>query len=115
MTDSLALMLLTGLMLVTLIGAIVYAVLTYTHTREIRLRDVSDGDREQYVARTPAGRAVITRVFDDRGEAYEIETNFDGRVALFYVAPAIRVAERRLADLVENHLRQRRERQETSR
>lgn len=106
MSSSTALMLLGVLMFAALIVTATYAVVTYTHTREIRLRDVSNDGREQYLARTPAGPAVITRVFDDRGEAFEIETKFGGRVGLFYVAPARRVAERRLAELVEIHLRQ---------
>lgn len=109
--DMLAVGLLGLLVFLALIGAAVYAVVTYTHTRDIHLRDVSADGREQYVARTPAGRAVITKVFDDRGWAYEIETYFDGQVALFYVAPAMRAAKDRLAVLVENHLAQRAQRQ----
>lgn len=68
--------------------------------------------RDQWTASTKAGRAVITKVVDDRGWAYEIETSFARRrgldrgdmVRLHYVAPSMAIARRTLRELADRHI-----------
>lgn len=62
------------------------------------------GFEGQYEVRTPAGRAAVTPVWsDDRGQRYEIEVYFDGMrdPVLYYVAPSMKVVERKLLALVD--------------
>lgn len=71
----------------------------------VRLRPVRRSGIEQYIAHTPAGPAVVTKVLnDDSGWAYEVETSFRGqRTRLYYVAPALAVVRRRLDELTAEH------------
>jgi hypothetical protein len=86
---------------VLLLGAVVFAIY-WAQTRRIMretiaIRPAREG---QWTATTLAGPAVITKVLDDRGWAFEIETNFRGEgVRLHYVAPSMAIARARLADL----------------
>lgn len=70
-------------------------------------------DGEQFIVSTPAGQAVVTRVWSDEhgGDCYEIETAFGRssrgarapRLHLYYVAPSKVVVRNTLRTLVEQH------------
>lgn len=95
-----------------LLAAIAVIAAVYMSANQIRAHRLPDYmlvpnlnyDGEQYVTRTPAGPAVVTKVLDERGYAFEIETSFGRTPHLTYVAPSTVAAKRRLRELAEEHL-----------
>lgn len=107
----------TGLIIAVVAVALVVAALTIVAVRRWLNRPVGAitltpnlrWDGEQYTARTPAGPAVVTRVWSDEhgGESYELETDFHGprrQIRLYYSPPHLRVALRDLAQHAADHL-----------
>jgi hypothetical protein len=73
------------------------------------VRWVQNGQHDQWTAQTAVGQACVTRVFDeDRGWDWEIEMAYDrrysGREFLHYGNASLRIAQRRVEQLVEDRL-----------
>lgn len=87
---------------------IVLAISIFESPGDYMLQPIANKDGvEQYESRTPAGRAIVTRVHHpDLGERFKVETEFGGvngnRTA--YVPPTPQVVERWLTQASAEHL-----------